>query len=53
MTSEQYKLKEVGVVLTEDLAKRSLQAAHDRGMSRSELLRELLTLYLTERELAG
>lgn len=51
MSTEQFKYKEVGVVLTADLAARSLQAAHARGLSRSELIRELLAIYLAEREL--
>jgi len=37
------------VVLTEDLAARSLAAANARGMSRSELVRRLLADYLDER----
>jgi hypothetical protein len=51
MSTDQFKYKEVGMVLTTDLAARSLQAAHERGMSRSELLRELLTVYLDEKDL--
>jgi metal-responsive CopG/Arc/MetJ family transcriptional regulator len=51
MDDTQFKYKEIGVVLTPDLARRSLEAAHDRGLSRSELIRELLTVYLAEREL--
>lgn len=51
MDTNQHRYKEVGVVLTGDLARRSLEAAHERGISRSQLLRELLTIYLDEREL--
>ncbi|HET9081125.1 MAG TPA: hypothetical protein VFO01_11515 [Trebonia sp.] len=40
--------KNVAVVLTEGLASRSLAAANDAGMSRSELVRRLLAGYLDE-----
>ena len=46
MTSDQRK--NVMVALTEDLAARSLEAANDAGMSRSELVRQLLTTYLAQ-----
>lgn len=36
----------ITVVLTRDLARRSLAAANADGMSRSELVRRLLTGYL-------
>jgi metal-responsive CopG/Arc/MetJ family transcriptional regulator len=42
--------KEVMVVLTPALAARSLEAANARGLSRSELVRRLLTAYLAETE---
>jgi hypothetical protein len=40
------QLKAVQVVLTEDLAARSLAVANAGGMSRSELVRLLLIAYL-------
>jgi hypothetical protein len=42
------KPKNVAVVLTEDLSARSLAAAHDAGMSRSELIRRLLIGHLAQ-----
>ena len=38
--------KRIAVVLTEDLAARSLAAANDAGISRRELIRRLLTACL-------
>jgi metal-responsive CopG/Arc/MetJ family transcriptional regulator len=40
--------KPVMVVLTTDLAARSLEAANAAGISRSELVRQLLADYLTQ-----
>jgi metal-responsive CopG/Arc/MetJ family transcriptional regulator len=40
--------KHVMVTLTTDLATRSLAAANDAGMSRSELVRRLLVGYLAQ-----
>lgn len=42
------KRRNVMVSMSGDLARRSLAAANDAGMSRSELVRQLLAGYLEE-----
>jgi hypothetical protein len=42
--------KNVAVILTVDLAARSLAAANDAGLSRSELIRRLLLDHLAQNE---